>query len=420
MPAPKKATKKASKKATKKVTVVEEKVRPKTYNKKNYKKYHHEDKLDKYIKSVVSKGEHIVPSYSVKNNVLVHGRDQMAQIYSSGEKYTRIRHTEYLCDIISSSTAGDFKIQKFEVNPGNIKTFPWLSKIAANNYQKWRPNGIVFEFRTMSADSLNSVNTALGSVVMASNYDAIENNFRTKQQMENTEYSSSCKPSCSMLHPIECTKAQNVLAEMFINNGENLANPNYDKRFDVLANFFIATVGLQGTNVNIGELYIHFDISLIAPIQSTALATQKLAIYDFQGVDTSHLMGTSQTQNFDNLNLFFSGNTVTFPLESLNAGDKFYMFYHAQGASTTDVTPVSVILPPGFDAVAAFDNNGQASNFWCTVNPGSAANSSGSITAFQVKNNVTNAQQITLACTKLPNTIVSVDFQIIQVRDILA
>jgi hypothetical protein len=72
-----------------------------------------------------------------------------------------VMNREFIGDIITSSTAGAFSANTFYVNPGNANTFPWLSNVALQ-FESYTCHGLLFEYRTMSSDSLNSTNTALG------------------------------------------------------------------------------------------------------------------------------------------------------------------------------------------------------------------------------------------------------------------
>ena len=125
-----------------------------------------------------------------------------------------ISHREYIGDVVSGP-AGTFSLQSYKINPGNPLTFPWLSSIASN-FQQYRMQGCVFEFKTTSADALNSVNTALGQIIMATNYNVVQGDFQSKYEMENTEFANSCKPSASMMHAIECAKHLTVLDELYV------------------------------------------------------------------------------------------------------------------------------------------------------------------------------------------------------------
>ena len=209
--------------------------------------------------------------YQVKNNVFLkeHDENSMIPIYNphrgGGDVF---RRCEYLGDIISSSSANTFKVQSFPVNPGLESTFEWLSQIAGN-YEEYEFEGLYFEFRSMSGDALNSTNTALGQVIMAASYNAGAPNFTNKQQMENYEGGVSIKPSKHCRYFVECAKNQTVLSDLYIRQG---AVPSgQDQRLYDLCNFQIATNGLQGTSVNLGELWVSFQVCLRKPKLFAAL-----------------------------------------------------------------------------------------------------------------------------------------------------
>lgn len=388
------------------------------------------DKIGSIFKNILGSGAYEIPAIPVKNNTLMNLQDQIPEMHSNGQTSTRMRHREYLQDIVTSATPGAFKLESFEINPGNFKSFPWLSEIAGGNYQKWRPNGIVFEFRTMSGDALTSTNTALGSVIMSSNYDSVEGNFRNKYEMENTEFAASCKPSMSMLHPIECAPKQSVLNGMYVQNGSETGT--FDKRLDVLCNFQIATVGMQGASVNVGELWVTYDIELIAPIQQAPLSqakTSKLSI-DYANVTPTTLFGTSalpavgvpvtdySTQKYNlinNVGAIFSNNQFRIPRGNVKQGEKYTWYYSAYGASTASVTPLSFSSVVGVFPLTGFRN------FVATqINaPPTASTASNiiSIGEFSVDGS-NNDVILNFQTTTLPTDITSVDFACIQTNSI--
>lgn len=194
-----------------------------------------------------------------------------------------LKHREYIQDIVSGA-AGTFNLQNFFINPGQDGTFPWLAGIAAN-FEHYKLEGCIFEYRPMSGNALNSTNTALGQVVMACNYNAAAPNFGSKFEMENYEFGISSAPSCAMMLPIECDKSQTVLNDLYVRPGA--VPPGQDQRLYDLGNFQIATNGLQGANVNVGELWVTYQVRLFKP---------KLvggAIGDT--VQTAHWYGTGPT-----------------------------------------------------------------------------------------------------------------------------
>lgn len=204
-----------------------------------------------------------VGDYTVKKNVLMSG-SLPTMVNASANGGVVIRFQEYLTDIVSSSTAGAFKIQSFLLNPGQTGTFPWLSQLAAN-FEEYEFEGMVFGYKSMSADALNSTNTALGTVMLATQYDVNDAVFTSKTEMLNYEFSQAIKPSESCLHMIECARSQTVLSELYVlPAGQNVPS-NSDPRFYHLGRFSIASQGLQGTSVTIGELHVTYQVRLLKP-----------------------------------------------------------------------------------------------------------------------------------------------------------
>lgn len=242
---------------------------------------------------------------------------------SFGEKAVVIKHREYLGDVYTASTANTFQTTNFQVNPGLSATFPWLSMIAsAFQLYKWR--GIVVEFKSKSADALNSVNTALGSVILAADYNAATfgQQFNNKTEMLNYEGAVDCKPSDNMVMGIECDPKRLPLSELYVRTGDVGGNiQNYDT-----CSFAIATTGFQGTNVNVGELWIAYDVILMTPAMLPLGSTLPAAIYQLDtGTITNPASSTvgqsswgrlqnpiSQVSIYDRLGIVFGFDSSTF------------------------------------------------------------------------------------------------------------
>ena len=292
---------------------------------------------------------------NIKSNTLAKGGMDPPTIQNSRMQSVIIRHREYLGDLISSATPGAFSLTSYNINPGLPEAFPWLSQISTC-FEQWKPRGIIFEFKSTSADALNSTNTALGSVIMATNYDATRPNFTSKQQMENHQYASSTKPSHSMLHPVECAKNRNVLGELYVRAG---TNPQ-DLRFTDLGVFQIATVGMQASVVNLGEIYITYELEFLTPIftQQSGGGEAYLGHMSISnGVTTAAPLGTNVltggTNMTGNLGLTATGlTTVQFP-SWIELGAQFLVLYTVNGTAGAALA-VPTITPFGFSSMAAF------------------------------------------------------------------
>jgi hypothetical protein len=200
--------------------------------------------------------------YKVTSNTLLKpaSMDSLPAFTRAGQA-TRILHREYIMDVITSATAGAFKIETFPIQPALPLTFPWLANIAAN-FDEYELNGMIFEFKSNSYDALASTNTASGTVIMTTQYNVLALNFVNKQQMEQYDFTCSSKPSVDLIHPIECARGQtpiNVLSTRVQDVKEG------DLRLYDFGNFNIATVGMQGSAVNVGELWVSYDVSLYKP-----------------------------------------------------------------------------------------------------------------------------------------------------------
>jgi len=205
-------------------------------------------KVGNWLGSITGMG-----AYKVRSNSLMNSG---APTFGSGSM--RIKHREYLTDVSGSAT---FTNSSFPINPGLYNTFPFLSSLA-QNFQEYKFHGLVFYFNSTSANALNSTNTALGTLIMSTNYNSVEPNFTSKVQMEAFEFSNSGTPSMSQIHCIECDPRQNALGELYVRTGS--LELNSDQRLYDLGVFQLATVGMQAT-ANVGELWVSYDVTLYKP-----------------------------------------------------------------------------------------------------------------------------------------------------------
>nr|UBJ25906.1 capsid protein [Red panda feces-associated circular DNA virus 15] len=198
--------------------------------------------------------------YKVSYNTVVN--PQQTPMFKNKGRSVFISHREYIQDVVTSATPGAFDIDSFEINPALSSTFPWLATIA-QNFEQYRIHGMVFHFKSNSADALNSVNTALGTVILATQYNVLLPLFKNKQEMENYEFGCSTRPSSDVLHPVECDPKVTSFGPVFdVKLG---GNDSGDNRLYCPGRFSIATVGQQGTSVNIGELWVTYDIEFFKP-----------------------------------------------------------------------------------------------------------------------------------------------------------
>lgn len=213
-------------------------------------------KLGHLIENITGFGD-----YKVHSNTIMTGGMSPLQVVNSINRDNGVilRHREYLGDIPATVV---FTVQSFLINPGLSSTFPWLSQIA-NSYEQYRIRGMLFEFNSTSSDALLSAatSTALGSVVMQTDYDVADLPPTSKRQMLNSEWSCSSKPSCTFIHPIECKKNQSTPSLLYT-RGAIAVPAGFDQRLYDFARFNIATEGMQAAGGVLGELWITYELEL--------------------------------------------------------------------------------------------------------------------------------------------------------------
>lgn len=178
-----------------------------------------------------------------------------------------------------------FANSPYYINPGLAQTFPWLSGIAAQ-YQQYKFNGLLFEYKSTSGNAVSSTNAALGTVAMATNYNVISPVFVNKREILTTEFASVAPPSSDVLHPIECKRSQTSIDPFFVRTAAPVVGS--DDRFNDMGLFQIATEGMQAVDVTLGELWVTYDVTFYKPIGVTRTTT---AHYHFNAGEESDLFG---------------------------------------------------------------------------------------------------------------------------------
>jgi hypothetical protein len=282
--------------------------------------------------------------YHVNNNSLMSGGMSPPMIANSVVNGGFIvRHREYIADITASEA---FVINGYDINVGLISTFPWLSQIA-DSFEQYAIRGLIFEFKTMSSDVVLSTNatTALGTVIMATQYNSLNPAFQDKRTMENYEFANSCKPSLSMMHPVECAKSQTPIDYLYIRTGAIVAGS--DQRLYDLGQFFIATAGMQANTGVIGELWCTFEVELYKPKLVSSIGSELLTDHwQLKSVTNAAPLGTTSALTaYSTIGTTLSTNGLTINFPSFLVDGEYKVDYAVLGtgaAVTQFATPTYV------------------------------------------------------------------------------
>jgi hypothetical protein len=273
--------------------------------------------------------------YKVEGNTLM---KEQIPVFTTSVDGTVFTHRECIGDVYGSTVftnnggrSGPNIPWSGLINPGNSFLFPWLSTIA-QSYESYEFEGLIFEYKSTSSDALNSTNTALGTVIMSTSYNVLAPNFLNKIQAEAYEFTSSAKPSCSFIHPIECKKSRNILDKYYVSGVENIDVLDGDPRLNYMGNFQLMMVGMQASAL-IGELWVSYKVKLVRPQLPTPL-NDNLPYCHLNYLISTAGAATGTIAAGSTLSVTPTGNLLYFPAN----GRYLINMYGAPVTSTTATT----------------------------------------------------------------------------------
>lgn len=289
--------------------------------------------------------------YKVLKNSIIDEGNSPAAMHSTQSKAT-IRHREYIADVVSNATPGAFNNSSFPINPGLVNSLPWLAPIASQ-YEQYMIKGMVYEFKSMSSDTTVTAGSSfIGGVILATDYNPLNGGFVNKQQMENTQYTTSCKISQSAYHPIECDPKQIPTKQLYVRSGAVPANA--DQRLYDLGTFNVATFGIQSASTVLGELWCSYEIDLIKPVSVAAAGAAILSdhfllrtVTDGDPLGTTSVLAAGSSLGGS---IAANGNTYLFPA-SISQG-RYLVSLHWTGTAAAVARPTVAIT------------NGTQRQFW--------------------------------------------------------
>ena len=175
-----------------------------------------------------------------------------------------LSHREYIADIFAPETAGVFSNQTFGLNPALPGTFPWLSQVAAN-YEEYTIKQLIFTFRSTVTDFVAS-NGQVGTIIIATQYNANDAPFSSKQDMMEYAGRVSGKVSQGVVHGVECDPAQmSGSTGKYTRSGP--APPGEDIKTYDLGTVNVATANTPAAfnNQAVGELWVSYTVELRKP-----------------------------------------------------------------------------------------------------------------------------------------------------------
>lgn len=213
--------------------------------------------LASLMSRIIGSGDYVAdPGINTLTNSLIRGPAKVSSTFSRGGS-VRIRHREFVKNIVAPGAGVTFAVDRISVQPGLYESFPYLAGIAAN-YNKYKIHGLVYEFVTTSSSYTSNV--AMGAIVMAANYNSTERSYASKSAMENSEGAISGRPCDNIIFGLECADMHRPYNEYWIRTGDT---PSISTNLEDYASFQIAMCNLADDYTAgsvVGELWVSYDI----------------------------------------------------------------------------------------------------------------------------------------------------------------
>jgi len=197
-----------------------------------------------------------------------------------------VTHRERIGTVLGSVA---FTTTRYQVNPGMVESFPWLSAIA-NRFESYDFESLDFVYKTKTAT------TALGDVVMVMDYDASDSAPETSIQAESYQSFIDGAPWQNLR--MRCLRSDLAKFKQRFVRDAAVASGSDVKLYDV-GNFFICTEN-QASAALVGYLYVEYRVRLFTPqLRSTDFYISGGYIDGLTATTAANPMGTSAAVDAD-------------------------------------------------------------------------------------------------------------------------
>jgi len=303
-------------------------------------------KLGARLSKAIGSGDYEIQN-DIKANSLFKGDGPSMPSFGSSS-VTRFKHREYIGDVFAGAN-NTFTLQKWAVQPALRDSFPYLAQMSIN-FTRYHMKGLIYEF--VSTTSPYLAGGAMGSVVMAMQYDPVLPDFTSKAQMDNSDFAISTRPDKSIMYGVECVGQP--MGGYYLRSSAGLATQPIN--FTDMGTMYI---GVQNTTIpvgtSLGELWVTYDVEFSIPLLSPARFGYYHQNWDTGALTTtdspfSAVYALAPTIYGDFTSSTYSGNgntTVLLTFPNLMIGDTFL---------------VSFMQKPGTGDAALLANTGMTIN----------------------------------------------------------
>jgi len=180
---------------------------------------------------------------------------------SRGTRTCRVEEDEYIADIAGST---GFATTAFPVNPGQVTTFPWLSKQAAQ-WEKYRWEYLEFYYKPEV--SAFATQGQAGKVILSMDYYASDAAPSSKQMAEDTDPHADAMPYEDLILILDPRQMFELADSKYVRPG-GLPGSTDIKTYDS-GNLSVSTIANTNTSL-LGELHVRYAVVFEVPVLETA------------------------------------------------------------------------------------------------------------------------------------------------------
>jgi hypothetical protein len=244
------------------------------------------------------------------------------------------------------------------LNPGLDNFLIWGSRVF-QNFQEYSIEGMMIQF--ISSCSTYASAGAIGTVAIGADYNAANATPVNQTELEYLSGTRLCKASDNLDFYLECDPKQNVSRQKFIRVGDVASG--LDIRMYDWGKLFIASNGVPTASLNLGKIYVSYDIRAYKPKLGASAALNFSRYIATAGVADATPLGSAWTKQVDHNGLTMTATTITLPKGTFG---KFYWVVQWTGTVATIVYPTITYtnatgLPYFSPTTAAGMNGPQAS-----------------------------------------------------------
>lgn len=196
---------------------------------------------------------------AITNNSLLQA-DTIPTMHGGAEGAVNVRHTEFLRN---GNMRMVFDGVTFPIDPTSPFTFPWLHAIALQ-FQQYTIKGMVIIIRSLTSATAIAPTQGMGSVFGSVRYDVEGLPPTDKQEILNSVFANSSKPSDSFMLAVECARGQTPIWPLKIR--QNGINPT-ELQFYTLGYVDLYTEGAPNDYDDAFEIHVSYDIDFYKPRQ---------------------------------------------------------------------------------------------------------------------------------------------------------